>query len=167
METWPIHIQCLMTILHLFSIETAHEPSVAHIIHQTIITFRYKNLIWCSWDHRLVIFHNRTNFSQFWEFKYLVFQSWGFDPPCTPSFFPILAKCYLLILHTQFISIGYIRDVFKCFSHKLYAPSLALPWGQDLYPVFSLVETILPVHYYALSFHYRCAIPETFLQFKG
>jgi hypothetical protein len=40
------HISCLkkngdLTILHLFSIETANEPCIAHIINQTMIKFRY------------------------------------------------------------------------------------------------------------------------------
>jgi hypothetical protein len=39
METWPTHIEksILIAVLHLFSIETAYEPSLTHIINQTII----------------------------------------------------------------------------------------------------------------------------------
>jgi hypothetical protein len=43
--------------------------------------------MWCSWDYRLLIFHNRTILFGIWKSKYSVSQSRGFEPPYTPSFF--------------------------------------------------------------------------------
>jgi hypothetical protein len=54
--------------------------------------FRYKNLLRWSWDHRLLIFQNRTDFFGFWQFKYPVSRSGGSDMPCTPSFFQFFSK---------------------------------------------------------------------------
>jgi hypothetical protein len=35
------------------------------MINQSIIKFRYKNLIWCRWDNRLLILYKRTIFGNF------------------------------------------------------------------------------------------------------
>jgi hypothetical protein len=35
--THSLKNQCLIAVLHLYSIETAYEPSLTHIINQTII----------------------------------------------------------------------------------------------------------------------------------
>jgi hypothetical protein len=60
--------------------------------------FRYKNLIWCRWDHRLLIFHRRAYIFLFWKYQYPMSQSGGFGLPCSPSFLAI--QC--LVQHVPF-----------------------------------------------------------------
>jgi hypothetical protein len=83
LDPFVLKNQCSVAVLHLFSIKTALGPCLTLIINQTIIKFWYKNLLWCSRDHQLLLCHNRTLFWGFWTFKYtLCLRAMN-----TPSFF--------------------------------------------------------------------------------
>jgi hypothetical protein len=64
METWPIHIQISMFNGHFTPIfhQNLVGAFLTHIINQSITKFRYKNLIWCSWDNRLLVFLQQNQF---------------------------------------------------------------------------------------------------------
>jgi hypothetical protein len=76
----------------LFYLYNTH--GVITIINQSINKFRYKNLIWCNWDNWLLIFHKRTYFGGFRNFKHLLSQSRGFEPPFPLSFFVDRSESY-------------------------------------------------------------------------
>jgi hypothetical protein len=85
--------------------EIGVKRAITHIINQTIFNLDIRILTWCSWCHRLLIFHNKTDFFVFWKFKYPVSQSVGFDPLCTPSF---LIDSYKHRAHIEFIHFNFL-----------------------------------------------------------